>query len=209
MRCFTTVCLLYAAAGTGYADDTFVITQVTDGLYRGTSPSKLSDFAKLRQLGIRTIIDTRAYRPLASAHEAELAARHGLQYRHTRYPAMPWSMAVVEEIYPMILREEDYPILVHCNIGVDRTGLVFALYRVRAQHWAPEDAYEEMAKNGMQKFLWYFADYFWHNAYGPGKPAKRPAASSASEAAARPARGARQPEPKPQPTSSADAAKLR
>ncbi|HUL32181.1 MAG TPA: tyrosine-protein phosphatase, partial [Thermodesulfobacteriota bacterium] len=40
------------------------------------------------------------------------------------------------------------PILVHCEHGSDRTGLVVAIYRVTATGWTKEQAIREMVEGG-------------------------------------------------------------
>jgi protein tyrosine/serine phosphatase len=40
------------------------------------------------------------------------------------------------------------PILVHCQHGADRTGVILALYRVVVQGWTKEDALREMNDGG-------------------------------------------------------------
>ena len=40
------------------------------------------------------------------------------------------------------------PVLMHCKHGVDRTGLIAAMYRVVVQDWSKEDALEEMTQGG-------------------------------------------------------------
>ena len=40
------------------------------------------------------------------------------------------------------------PVLMHCKHGVDRTGLMAAMYRVVVQDWSKEDALEEMTQGG-------------------------------------------------------------
>lgn len=40
------------------------------------------------------------------------------------------------------------PVLMHCKHGVDRTGLMAAMYRVVVQDWSKEDALKEMTQGG-------------------------------------------------------------
>ncbi len=40
------------------------------------------------------------------------------------------------------------PVLMHCKHGVDRTGLMAAMYRVVVQDWSKEDALKEMTEGG-------------------------------------------------------------
>ena len=45
------------------------------------------------------------------------------------------------------------PVYVHCTEGVDRTGLIIALYRVIEQGWAPKDAHDEMMAHGFKSLI--------------------------------------------------------
>jgi len=47
-------------------------------------------------------------------------------------------------------------IYVHCEEGVDRTGMVIAAWRIRYQHWTAEEAKSEMFKLGFHQ-----SRYFW------------------------------------------------
>ncbi len=40
------------------------------------------------------------------------------------------------------------PVLVHCQHGADRTGLMCAIYRVAVQGWTKEEAIREMTQGG-------------------------------------------------------------
>lgn len=40
------------------------------------------------------------------------------------------------------------PVLVHCRVGADRTGMMVAAYRVVVQGWTKADAIEEMTRGG-------------------------------------------------------------
>ena len=42
--------------------------------------------------------------------------------------------------------EKDGPVLLHCQHGADRTGLITALYRIAYEGWSKPAALEEMQK---------------------------------------------------------------
>jgi protein tyrosine/serine phosphatase len=48
------------------------------------------------------------------------------------------------------------PLLIHCQHGVDRTGIVVAYYRMKIQGWNLEDAWKEARDKGMSKLLWWW-----------------------------------------------------
>ena len=46
--------------------------------------------------------------------------------------------------------------LVHCNLGSDRTGTMCAVYRIAVQGWSKEDAVEEMTRGGFgYNWVWF------------------------------------------------------
>ncbi len=53
------------------------------------------------------------------------------------------------------------PVLIHCKHGLDRTGLVSAMYRVVVQGWSKQDAVAEMTQGGFgdMKRMKYGIDY--------------------------------------------------
>jgi hypothetical protein len=155
----------------------FVLSRVDFGLYRSRASRTRAEFAQIRQAGIRTVLDTRAFRSLSSRREARLAAAAGVNYRHYSYPAFSWALEETEDVYRQLLRRQDYPLLVHCQQDRDCASVLMGLYRVRVQGWPPEAAYDEMLRFGLRSLFPYFHRYFWQNAYGPGRPAPHPPAN--------------------------------
>src|SRR5207248_3197139 len=86
----------------------FRLSRVDEGLFRSRAPRWRSEFEQIERAGVRTVLDLRAYRPLASRREARLAAEYGMAYRHFRYPSLPWGVRSTEAAYRQILREQDY-----------------------------------------------------------------------------------------------------
>src|SRR4051812_19796004 len=76
--------------------ESFVLSPVDEGLFRARAPRRHAEFEELRQAGVRTILDVRAFRPFSSRREAHLAAEYGIAYHHYRYPALPWAMGEAE-----------------------------------------------------------------------------------------------------------------
>ena len=64
----------------------------------------------------------------------------------------------------------NFPIYVHCEHGVDRTGMFIALYRVFVQGWNRQAAYDEMVSMGHGSFRQIFTGdvgkFFWAVTHG-------------------------------------------
>ncbi len=114
--------------------------RVTPTFYRSAQPDK-REFAQLvRQYGIRTVISLRAFhsdRPLLEG----LPVRSYDIAMHTWHIEDEDVVAALRDLRRAIKRG---PVLVHCEHGADRTGLVTALYRIIYQGWDKEEAIEEM-----------------------------------------------------------------
>ena len=104
--------------------------QVSDTVYRGGRPDG-AGVLRLADMGIKTIIDLenddnavaagaasgRRTPASTSSHEPMVGARDAARQRGRRHPGED-RRSVVQPVY------------VHCTEGVDRTGLIIALYRV-------------------------------------------------------------------------------
>jgi protein tyrosine phosphatase (PTP) superfamily phosphohydrolase (DUF442 family) len=116
--------------------------RVDDGLWRSAQPTA-AGFAEARRLGVATVVDLRC-----SHDDAEATRDAGLSV--VRVPMRQWH--VDEERVAAALRAMSdpalRPVLVHCQEGRDRTGLVVAAYRVALQGWSREAAVAEMRAHG-------------------------------------------------------------
>jgi protein tyrosine/serine phosphatase len=116
--------------------------RITPTLYRSAQP-KPEGFRNLEQLGIRTVVNLRG------GEDDERAAL----VLGFRLESVPLSAAHVRHdsnvrILRLLGRADLGPVLVHCQHGADRTGMIFALYRMVYQGWDRAKAIEEMRKGG-------------------------------------------------------------
>jgi protein tyrosine/serine phosphatase len=99
-------------------------------LYRSAQLGR-SGFAKLvRQHGIRTIVNLRGAHPGASWYDGEIAVSDSLGVTHYDFGLSATHMVTPAQIDSILrlLRAAPKPILIHCQSGSDRSGLVAALY---------------------------------------------------------------------------------
>jgi hypothetical protein len=124
-------------------------------IYRSEQPSA-SAFAELaRVYGIRSVLK------LNSALEARDHLPPGVEpLEHPMLPAGPVSH---EDIAATLwdMEQASKPLLAHCEHGVDRTGLVIALWRVKHQHVLPSSAWGEWRAFGRDMSLTWLSDAFF------------------------------------------------
>jgi tyrosine-protein phosphatase SIW14 len=121
--------------------------EATPTLYRGSQPSK-EGFAKLAEFGIHIVVDFRGSRD----KEREEVTKLGMEY-----VAIPWRCFHPEDKdfaqFLTLLREHPgSKVFVHCNTGIDRTGMMVAAYRIAEQDWTAEEARKEMDAYGFSRF---------------------------------------------------------
>lgn len=121
--------------------------RVNERVYRGAQPRD-GGLERLRALGVKTIISLRG------ESDEEEARRLGLNYFHLpmsrfRRP----SRERLERVMAIINAPENWPVFVHCQRGIDRTGTVIASYRVTQDEWTPPRAAEEAETFNMR---WWF-----------------------------------------------------
>jgi tyrosine-protein phosphatase SIW14 len=136
---------------------------VSEKLYRGAQP-KNGGIQRLASLGIKTIISLRKSDEKARVEEAE-ARSAGLRYFNVPFnrQGRPTDEQV-NRVLAIINASENQPVFVHCQQGVDRTGLIIACYRIANDHWSSERAKAEANTYGMHFWEWGMKGYI-HDFY--------------------------------------------
>ncbi len=133
--------------------------EVSPGVYRSAQPSKV-DIKALKAFGIKTILNLNNDENVMAAERraAEINGINLIEHPMSGF----WSpdVAQVERSLDLLNDPSNYPILVHCKHGEDRTGLIIGLHRVYAEGWEPEAAYDEMLELGFHRSLVYLDRYF-------------------------------------------------
>lgn len=129
-------------------DDLPNFHEVHPFLFRSGEPTE-AGLKKLKDMGIKTIIDLRA--PSEQAFdEAKAAKALDMNYvRLTMTSAPPTEKQVsllLKTIDQARQKPENGSVLVHCAHGSDRTGCMIGIFRVSQEDWSFEEAYKEMRK---------------------------------------------------------------
>ncbi|WP_321782596.1 tyrosine-protein phosphatase [Paraburkholderia sp. J94] len=117
--------------------------RLTPSLFRSARLSR-KDVAHLQALGVRKVISFRAFHS-----DRRILAGTGIAT--LRIPINTWNIRdrdMLAALRALRHAERDGPILVHCQHGADRTGLVCALYRIIYQDWTREAALDELLNGG-------------------------------------------------------------
>ena len=139
--------------------------QMDDRFYRGARP-KQRDFADLKALGIRTVIDLTD----DSNNEKGYVEAQGMQYVNI---AIPDKQNPSDQQIAQFLKVVNDPatgkFYVHCAGGRHRTGVMGAIYRFHNYQWNLDQAYKEMldfdfyttwGHGGQKKFVENYAQRF-------------------------------------------------
>jgi len=116
-------------------------------LWRGGQPT-VNAFTLLKDSGAKTIISLREDQP-ALQKEREIVTALGMDYYAIpiRLFAVPDEEAI-DYFLDIVSDKKNQPCFVHCLHGMDRTGLVVAIYRMQFHDWTFEQAHEELLKMG-------------------------------------------------------------
>lgn len=125
------------------------VGRVAPGIYRGAQP-KSEGYATLKAMGVRTVINLRTRHGEKKAVEAA-----GM-----RYVEIPMSFlknvdpAAVRKVLSVMTDPANQPVFVHCSRGVDRAGVVTAVYRMDVDGWTEAEAEAELEAFGFHE-VWF------------------------------------------------------
>ncbi len=111
-------------------------------LYRSAQPSADQLASYVRANGIKTIINLRGSHPGTDWYDGEVAVARKLGLEH-----IDFSMSASKAVTPQraaeivsLMASAPKPILIHCQSGADRSGLVAALYAKKVAGWSDDKA---------------------------------------------------------------------
>ena len=115
--------------------------RVSANYYRGAQPQG-SDYADLKALGIKTIIDL-----TQDGDDAEPGIVQGLGLKFFRIPMTTHDVptpAMLQHFLALVNDSANQPVYVHCQGGRHRTGVMTAVYRMTGDGWTADRAFAEM-----------------------------------------------------------------
>ncbi len=121
--------------------------KVSADLYRSARPVSFEALQNLEtsHLAIRTVVDLRR-------SQSNRDGVRGIALHHEYIPMLGWPLFPKEEqvikFLQVVTDSRKTPVLVHCQHGADRTGVMCAVYRVAVQGWTKEKALDEMVEGG-------------------------------------------------------------
>ncbi|MHC1700777.1 MAG: tyrosine-protein phosphatase [Humidesulfovibrio sp.] len=131
--------------------------------------------------GIKSVLNLRGEKPDSQWYKKETGVVQALGVQHLSH-----KLSALAEVSPQeledILRVMDgapKPLLVHCEGGSDRTGLVVAAWAFSREHQRPEVAHEQLSlRYGHFPYLWSSTDAmdrsFWNYVRQAGTGAQQP-----------------------------------
>ena len=147
MRLTPSLALLVALSTSqpGCARVLFNFGEVQEGaIYRSAQPSTLFLHRLVRREGVRTLVNLRGRTP---SFESAFAADNGLRLFSFDFSASrPPSPAEVDRLLGVLRDPSNYPLLIHCRNGVDRTGFAVGLHRTQTQGWTTGRTLREMGR---------------------------------------------------------------
>lgn len=113
--------------------------RIAPDLYRSAQLDEAA-LPLLKSLGIKTVVSLRAFHS-----DRRLLSGSGI--RMVRVKILTWNIGdddVVAALRAIRAGANDGAVLLHCQHGADRTGLVSAMYRLLYQNWTREQALDEL-----------------------------------------------------------------
>jgi protein tyrosine/serine phosphatase len=131
-------------------------SQVTPQLYRGGQPNE-TGFHQLKCLGVQIVVNLRSADEADHLGEEAMVKKLGMEYVSIPSICRKTHDEHVAGFLSLVRDHPDKKIFVHCEFGIDRTGLMIAAYRMAEDGWTQKKALAEMRLNGfnwMHQVAW-------------------------------------------------------
>ncbi|ATN36996.1 protein tyrosine phosphatase (plasmid) [Rhizobium sp. ACO-34A] len=122
-------------------------TVVEGQLYRSAQPSASQIADYVQRYGIKTIINLRGQNEQADWYNAEIAMAKQVGIRHVDFRMSARRIVTRESADNLItiMKNAPKPILIHCQAGADRSGIVAAIYSKAIAGVAKETAEKQLS----------------------------------------------------------------
>jgi protein tyrosine phosphatase (PTP) superfamily phosphohydrolase (DUF442 family) len=145
---------LYGLASKPKAEQSIpAFLKLAPDLYRGGQPSE-EGFNYLKSLGVKTIVNFRNEEWMIKWEKSK-AEQYGMDYIN-----IPWQIyqksdpKVMERFFQVLEDKSKRPLFFHCQHGVDRTGVMTALYYIKYEGYSPQEAYQKATAIFPPRRLW-------------------------------------------------------
>ncbi len=145
------------------------LREVTPGVFYRSGQMTVAGYEDaIDRLHIRTIVNLRdeapdpdvrrSYFDGRTEKESALCARLGVRWTFIKPDLVPKSQfpatrpIAIDRFLEVLDDPTAYPILVHCNAGLNRTGVITAVYRMEHDGWTSRQAWEELRANGFGEY---------------------------------------------------------
>ncbi|CAB1057380.1 hypothetical protein D1BOALGB6SA_2133 [Olavius sp. associated proteobacterium Delta 1] len=120
-------------------------------LYRSGQPRGLG-LAWVKHYGIRTLINLRKPESDGTPEEKTFAAENGLQFYNFSIGSSQEDIEqTVGRFLAIVDDKSQWPILVHCSRGKERSGVLSAVFRIEYDHWSNDQALQETYRLGLEE----------------------------------------------------------
>ena len=120
-------------------------------LYRSGQPRGLG-LAWVKHSGIRTLINLRKPYSNGTPEEINFAAQNGLNfYNFATGSGYEDIEQAVGRFLTVVDDTSNWPVLVHCSRGKERSGVLSAVFRIEYDRWSNEQALQEAYRLGLEE----------------------------------------------------------
>lgn len=120
---------------------------IAPGVWRSSATNKRA-LKRMQKYGLKTVVNLKRNR-MYHKREKRVADKLGIDYHH--FPMNPKeapSEDSIRSILEIISNPDNQPVLIHCQSGKDRTGLIAAIYKLEYTDSSLESIYREMLMYG-------------------------------------------------------------